>query len=120
MGPTYGVTAGHRLGGRWLVELSGGLVTSKEEEVLSAIPADTLPPLGGLRGEFKAVRVGAMVSHLLRQPSSKFNMSLGFGGGLLDWKIVDESLSVKQNFVSALRNGGLFDRRRSRVCDVGQ
>lgn len=90
MGPTYGVSAGHRLGGRWLVELSGGLVTSKEEEVLSAIPADTLPPLGGLRGEFKAVRVGAMVSHLLRQPSSRFNLSLGFGGGLLDWKVVDE------------------------------
>lgn len=90
MGPTYGATLGHNLGNGWLVELNGSLVSSKEEEVVSVSPADTLPPLGGLRGEFKAVRVGAMVSRLLRKPTSAFNMSLGLGGGLMDWKIVDE------------------------------
>ena len=77
-------------GSGWLVELNGSLISSKEEEVMSVSSADTLPPLGGLRGEFKAVRVGAMVSHLLRKPTSAFNMSLGLGGGLMDWKIVDE------------------------------
>lgn len=89
MGMAYGAVVGHRINDRWIVELNGTLVGSKEEEVISS-PADTLRPMGGLRGEMKGVRVAALVSHLFKPAWSRFNIALGFGGGLLDWKIVDE------------------------------
>ncbi len=89
MGMSYGATVGHRISNRWIVELNGSMLNSKEEEVISA-PADTLRPMGGLRGELKAIRVGALISRTIRPTTSRFNMALGFGGGLFDWKVVDE------------------------------
>ncbi len=89
MGMSYGAVLGHRINDRWLVEMNGSLINSKEEEVISS-PADTLRPMGGLRGELKGIRVGALVSHLFKPAWSRFNIGLGFGGGLLDWKVVDE------------------------------
>ncbi|MBK7141768.1 MAG: OmpA family protein [bacterium] len=89
MGMAYGAVVGHRINDRWLVELNGSLINSKEEDVISS-PADTLLPMGGLRGELKGIRVGALVSHTFRPAWSRFNFAIGFGGGLLDWKVVDE------------------------------
>lgn len=78
----YGGEIGLRLGEGWLfgVDVSHYKLASNYGHSSSVVLAEN----------FVATRVGGMLHRLMFPTDSRFNMSLGWGGGIMVWKMPDE------------------------------
>nr|AOR51117.1 hypothetical protein [uncultured bacterium pAW1] len=87
---TYGARGGFQLGSGFEFGLDVSFVKLGNDE-----DKDSTAALGTLRNDipltFKATRVGAYIEKKIWNAESRFNLSLGLGGGMLYWKMLDPS-----------------------------
>jgi OOP family OmpA-OmpF porin len=87
-GVTYGLGVGHALGGGWSFDLdvSAGRFANKTTNPL----ADSLGSIHNNASiDFKAVRIGGLLTKLVFSENNRVNLEVGAGGGLMVWKMVD-------------------------------
>lgn len=85
---SYGASFGYRFKDRWLIDFDLSYRRNYNDTT-----AGTIFAIGGNKDDatqrWKATRLGLSLKHLLFSSENKVNLSLGLGGGLMMWKIVD-------------------------------
>jgi OOP family OmpA-OmpF porin len=84
----YTFRLGHHVGERYRIAVDYSFFTMKNRTA-----ADSTGSVGAISNntalEFQATRLGLTGHRLLFRPESPFNVSLGLGGGVLFWKMID-------------------------------
>ena len=91
--PTFGGTFGQRIGDSWFANLNFSVQTLYDDTAASSSLALGVNQDNSTR-KWSALRFGLSLNRLLFSPRNSFNISAGFGGGLLSWKISDPKVDT--------------------------
>lgn len=99
----YGFNISRRLGSRWFLNVDyTSFVLTNDSTV------DSTKSIGNIRNnapvDFKTTRIGLICNRLLISPDKWYNLVVGFGGGVMIWKIID-SKSETTLVVTGSNNG---------------
>lgn len=79
----YGGSLGMRLGEGWLFSLEGGYSKLVSDDPLN------LMVIGRDEVDFTSLRIGGTLHRLIFPSDNRVNLSLGWGGGIYNWKATD-------------------------------
>ena len=91
--PTFGGTLGQRIGDNWFANLNFSLQTLYDDTAASSSLALGVDKNNSTR-KWRALRFGLSLNRLLFSSRNSFNISAGFGGGLLSWKLSDPKVDT--------------------------
>jgi outer membrane protein OmpA-like peptidoglycan-associated protein len=86
--PTFGGSLSQHISDNWFADLSFSTQTLYDDTAASSSLSLGVDKDNATR-KWKAMRFGLSLNRLLFSTESNFNISAGFGGGLLAWKIKD-------------------------------
>ena len=91
--PTFGGTFGQRISDNWFANLNFSIQTLYDDTAAGSSLALGVNQDNSTR-KWSALRFGLSLNRLLFSSRNSFNISAGFGGGLLSWKISDPKVDT--------------------------